>query len=135
MFNPKYFRRFCTFLVLSLLQKFQSPYRASFSCGFTALFEFFGALTVFSELSTFQHSTVDNSPKNVNDPKNLKIQKTNITTAIMFRMEVKERKKVEACKVIESRHQQRWEEARIFETNAPEPGLRILRFLEISFLR
>ena len=37
-------------------------------------------------------------------------------------MDVKERKKVEACKVIESRHQQRWEEARIFETNAPEPG-------------
>ena len=37
-------------------------------------------------------------------------------------MEVKERKKVEACKTIEARVQARWEEARIFETNAPEPG-------------
>ena len=37
-------------------------------------------------------------------------------------MEVKERKKVEACKTIEARVQARWEEARIFETNAPQPG-------------
>ena len=81
MFNPKYFRRFCTFLVLSLLQKFQSPYRASFWCGFTALFEFFGALTLFGELSSIQHSTVkesflvDNSPTIVKAPKKLKNSK------------------------------------------------------------
>ena len=37
-------------------------------------------------------------------------------------MEVKERKKVEACKTIEAKVQARWEEARIFETNAPQPG-------------
>ena len=37
-------------------------------------------------------------------------------------MEVKERKKVEACKQIESKIQQKWESGGVFEANAPQPG-------------
>ena len=37
-------------------------------------------------------------------------------------MEVKERKKVESCKSIETKQQLRWESHKVFETDAPKPG-------------
>ena len=48
-------------------------------------------------------------------------------------MEVKERKKVESCKSIETKQQLRWESHKVFETDAPKPGTD--QWKQVSFLK
>ena len=48
-------------------------------------------------------------------------------------MEVKERKKVESCKSIETKQQLRWESHKVFETDAPKPGTD--QWKQVSFFK
>ena len=48
-------------------------------------------------------------------------------------MEVKERKKVESCKSIETKQQLRWESHKVFETDAPKPGTD--QWKQVDFLK
>ena len=48
-------------------------------------------------------------------------------------MEVKERKKVESCKSIETKQQLRWESHKVFETDAPKPGTD--QWKQVGFLK
>ena len=45
-----------------------------------------------------------------------------VNSRFFSRMDVKERKKVLACKQIEEKVQKKWDQAKIFEATAPKPG-------------